>query len=388
MTATRRRSPRSDAVAAAAAAAVLSPQRSPTPSRLIGQGSYGCVYRPAVPCARGAGAQGAGASGSRGRTRAWRRRTVSKLMLLRDAEDELAVADLFRAADPLGAYVALPQELCPPAATAGRATVGPACRVPRDGPLAVLQAPDAGATLGHLVPRFAAGGPLGAAGPSALLRVFAGMARGLAVLHAGGVAHLDVKPENVACRFDAGAAAPPTQCRLLDVGLGARVAGFDARASAFGQPYDLYPPAARLLYALRQRASPRRWDAADGWLARRLREYYGATVPRLRATGVPAAGFFADGGAPLFATPRALLAFVLARSRAADAELAPFVVRRTDVYMLAVLVAQMWAAVTGGAHPATRALAALVARMLRLEVDAAAADAQLRALAGGTHGSP
>jgi hypothetical protein len=339
-------------------------RRTPLRSRVIGKGTYGCVLRPALPC-------GPGASSPRYRTR-----RVSKLMRASDATDELAVAALFRAADPSGDIVAVAERACPAPAQPPPPECGPLG--PGQGALELLQLPDAGTTLSPALAR--------SLSRTALLALLSHLAAGLATLHASGLVHLDIKAENVACMPPARAGAAPL-CRFIDVGLGAAVASFNPLRSALGQPYDLYPLGARLLYALARarplqrggsasRPSPR-WGAPTGWLARQLRDFYapGSTAARLVANwGVPPAAFFGPDGAPLYRSPDELHEAMVAGARAARAPLPAFLLTRTDVYMLALTVAQL----SGGAT--SPALRALLVRALRFQLDAASFSAGLRAL--------
>jgi serine/threonine protein kinase len=87
---------------------------------------------------------------------------------------------------------------------------------------------------GHDLRRALAAGPFP---PAEAARVGAGVARGLAAVHAAGVVHRDVKPENVLLDTTAGGAA----VRLTDFGISRVVTTAATQTALVGTPYYLAP---------------------------------------------------------------------------------------------------------------------------------------------------
>jgi hypothetical protein len=167
-------------------------------SAYIAEGSYGCGFRPALPC-----------EGNTSRTAD----SISKLMQKNHAEKEYQLHDIFVGIDPDQKHFIYPRRICrPDVASITAANQISLCRLAKnagDPNLArpsrtkfyrnlrnakIIEYPDGGTDLlafrlqSDLVYEYFKG--------------FANLLEGLVALHAAGYAHLDIKRENVVAKVN------------------------------------------------------------------------------------------------------------------------------------------------------------------------------------------
>lgn len=140
---------------------------------LIGQGTYGCVFRPALPC--------------RGNTRN-RPGQISKLMDASDAEEELKQRDLFRSVDPTQKYFLYPFEICDPKLPFDKKNRVNDCSVPMT-VRKILQSLDGGESIQNI--------NVDRADYPALFQSISNLFEGLEKAHAKDIVHNDIKPDNI-----------------------------------------------------------------------------------------------------------------------------------------------------------------------------------------------
>ena len=140
---------------------------------LMAQGSYGCVFRPALAC--------------KGNTRN-RPHQISKLMDGVDAIEELKQRDLFRIIDPAQKYFLYPFEICDPKLPFNAENNVKKCKVPMK-VRKILQSLDGGESIIAI--------KLDAAEYPAFFKSITNLFEGLEKAHAKDVIHNDVKPANI-----------------------------------------------------------------------------------------------------------------------------------------------------------------------------------------------
>ena len=168
-----------------------------------GQGSYGCVFNPAIKCADEA---------------ARRPGTISKLMAPLEADKDFSQHSALKRIDPRQKYLLWPLRLCEPEyqdpennssrCTIAKNAAGTQVNVRSIRPKMVLYT-DGGQTLDQVV--------ITQGNIVSLLSGLRNLFRGLVVLHAANMAHLDIKDTNVVALHD-----PVTgdyNIRFIDFGL-------------------------------------------------------------------------------------------------------------------------------------------------------------------------
>jgi hypothetical protein len=140
---------------------------------LLGQGSYGCVFRPALAC--------------KGNTRN-RPDQISKLMDGVDAIEELKQRDLFRTVDPTQKYFLYPFEICDPKLPFNAENNVKKCKVPMK-LRKILQSLDGGESISVI--------KVDAADYPAFFNSITNLFEGLEKAHAKDVIHNDIKPDNI-----------------------------------------------------------------------------------------------------------------------------------------------------------------------------------------------
>jgi len=140
---------------------------------LIGQGTYGCVFRPALPCKKNT------------RNRPGQ---ISKLMNARDAEEELKQRDLFRSVDPTQKYFLYPFEICDPKLPFDKKNRVNDCSVPIT-VRKILQSLDGGESIQNI--------DVDRADYPALFQSISNLFEGLEKAHAKDIVHNDIKPDNI-----------------------------------------------------------------------------------------------------------------------------------------------------------------------------------------------
>jgi len=140
---------------------------------LMGQGSYGCVFRPALACSKNT------------RNRPGQ---ISKLMDGEDAIQELKQRDLFRTIDPSQKYFLYPFEICDPKLPFRTSNNVGKCKVPMK-IRKILQSLDGGKSIQdiHIEPREY----------PAFFKSITNLFEGLEKAHAKDVIHNDIKPDNI-----------------------------------------------------------------------------------------------------------------------------------------------------------------------------------------------
>jgi serine/threonine protein kinase len=179
---------------------------------IIGQGAYGCVYRPALACEGNSGP---------------RQGEVSKLISKKNVEEEYSSYDILRGIDPGRELYAYPVELCPfhaasqtpetlntllmpeekAALTANPLIAtrnnyerieamkssyrrqGKKCAITNVNQGSVIQMPDAGSTFNQL--------KLNKSDVYGFFEGFENILQGVKVLHEAGYFHHDIKPDNI-----------------------------------------------------------------------------------------------------------------------------------------------------------------------------------------------
>ena len=140
---------------------------------LLGQGSYGCVFRPALAC--------------KGNTRD-RPGQISKLMDGVDAIEELKQRDLFYSVDPTQKYFLYPFEICDPKLPFNAKNNVTKCKVPMK-VRKILQSLDGGESIGDI--------KLDSAEYPAFFKSITNLFEGLEKAHAKDIIHNDIKPDNI-----------------------------------------------------------------------------------------------------------------------------------------------------------------------------------------------
>ena len=140
---------------------------------LLGQGSYGCVFRPALAC--------------KGNTRN-RPHQISKLMDGVDAIEELEQRDLFHTIDPAQKYFLYPFEICDPQLPFRNTNNVKGCKVPMK-VRKILQSLDGGESIGAI--------KIEPADYPAFFKSISNLFEGLEKAHAKDVVHNDIKPDNI-----------------------------------------------------------------------------------------------------------------------------------------------------------------------------------------------
>ena len=140
---------------------------------LLGQGTYGCVFRPALAC--------------KGNTRN-RPGQISKLMDGVDAIEELKQRDLFRTIDPAQKYFLYPFEICDPQLPFRNTNNVKGCKVPMK-VRKILQSLDGGESIGAI--------KIEPADYPAFFKSISNLFEGLEKAHAKDVIHNDIKPDNI-----------------------------------------------------------------------------------------------------------------------------------------------------------------------------------------------
>ena len=179
---------------------------------IIGQGAYGCVYRPALACEGNTGP---------------RQGEVSKLVSKKNVEEEYASYNILRAIDPGRELYAYPVELCPfhaasqtpeslntlltpeekaaltpnpliatrnnyeriEAIKSSYRRQGKKCAITNVNEGSVIQMPDAGSTFNQL--------KLNKSDVYGFFEGFENVLQGVKVLHEAGYFHHDIKPDNI-----------------------------------------------------------------------------------------------------------------------------------------------------------------------------------------------
>ena len=140
---------------------------------LLGQGSYGCVFRPALAC--------------KGNTRN-RPGQISKLMDGVDAIEELKQRDLFHSVDPAQKYFLYPFEICDPKLPFNTKNNVMRCTVPMK-VRKILQSLDGGESIGTI--------KVDAAEYPAFFKSMTNLFEGLEKAHAKDIIHNDIKPDSI-----------------------------------------------------------------------------------------------------------------------------------------------------------------------------------------------
>jgi len=140
---------------------------------LIGQGTYGCVFRPALPCK----------TNTRNRPG-----QISKLMDGADAIEELKQRDLFHSIDPDQRYFLYPFEICDPKLPFNANNNVKNCKVPMK-VRKILQSLDGGESIGSI--------KLEVDDYPAFFNSITNLFEGLEKAHAKDVIHNDIKPDNI-----------------------------------------------------------------------------------------------------------------------------------------------------------------------------------------------
>jgi hypothetical protein len=203
----------------------------------LGAGTTGCVLAPApAACGPGAGVDPA---------RVAKVVSVAEPGAAVQLAEEASLGAVLQAADPGAVWFYVPDGVCPvdlespfgQAAAAACVADGPALAPP----LAQMSMPRGGPTLGTLLAQWWRDGPeeaarLAPARVAFLNALFAHLLQGLVVMHAAGVVHLDIKPDNVVLGEDP--AGPPG--RYIDFGMG--VPTVRARLLAEQPQWPVWPP--------------------------------------------------------------------------------------------------------------------------------------------------
>jgi len=140
---------------------------------LLGQGSYGCVFRPALAC--------------KGNTRN-RPGQISKLMDGVDAIEELKQRDLFHSVDPAQKYFLYPFEICDPKLPFNTNNHVKNCKVPMK-VRKILQSLDGGESINTI--------KLEPSDYPAFFKSITNLFEGLEKAHAKDIIHNDIKPDNI-----------------------------------------------------------------------------------------------------------------------------------------------------------------------------------------------
>ena len=183
--------------------------------RFVGSGTYGCGFRPALRCEGEA---------------ARRRGKFAKLVHLSTATDEMALRDILASRDPDRQYFLYPEAICTPAPTEV-SDEAYKCRLafPAENPARVIIMGKGGENLEKLTLRPRDYAPFF----ESLRNVF----RGLAILNAAGLAHMDAKPPNIVTRRLRDGSY---HTRLIDFGLMIDPTRLDAWADISGGTFDKY----------------------------------------------------------------------------------------------------------------------------------------------------
>ena len=140
---------------------------------LVGQGAYGCVFRPALACKKNT------------RNRPGQ---ISKLMDGADAIEELKQRDLFHSIDPTQKYFLYPFEICDPKMPFNAKNGVKNCVVPMK-VQKILQSLDGGESIGSV--------KVEKAEYPAFFKSITNLFEGLEKAHAKDVIHNDIKPDNI-----------------------------------------------------------------------------------------------------------------------------------------------------------------------------------------------
>lgn len=172
--------------------------------RFVSLGGHGCGFRPALRCAGEA---------------ARRPGKFAKLESAKAAAEEMAFRDLLYPLDPLKEFFLYPDAVCDPAPYEASDEFDK-CELQFSGAPRVIIMSKGGDDLGRLNLRPREYLPF--------LQSLRNILRGISVLHAAGLAHMDIKPANIVCRRHHNGSL---QTRLIDFGLMVNPATLDAQAA-------------------------------------------------------------------------------------------------------------------------------------------------------------
>jgi serine/threonine protein kinase len=182
---------------------------------MVGYGTYGCGFRPALRCEGEA-------------TR--RRGKFAKLVQQRTAIEEMELRNILVPRDPTREYFLYPEAICTPAAfQPSDGADNCKLKFTAENPARVIIMGKGGENLEKLTLRPRDYFPFF----ESLRRIF----RGLAILNAAGLAHMDAKPPNIVTRRHRDGSF---QTRLIDFGLMIDPTRLDAWADISGGTFDEY----------------------------------------------------------------------------------------------------------------------------------------------------
>lgn len=274
---------------------------------LIGKGTYGCVYRPAMRC-----------NGNRTR----RKNTITKYMTRQNAYEEYTKRYILKEVDPFQQFFVYPDELCRPARNLAPANhlALKSCKL-ADQPTHFLQLPDAGTNLLEF--------QCPPEDRRAFLNSLLGLCEGLHRLHAYQTVHMDIKPPNIVTRR----IEDEYTTRYIDMGLMFGIRDFDTlpteQKRLFGQPYLFWPFETRYL-------SP---DAhAETEVNKKdLNAFYEDIVRKLdKGLGIPLDAYYTKDGQRLL-TPRSVNAYLPFIQQLSPLQRIAFLGKAADVYALGIV---------------------------------------------------